>query len=292
MTDTLTDLATARAVVEDMADLLAPLCQKLEIAGSIRRGKPAVKDAELVVIPLPGLLNYTDEMVQRGLIDKALYGDAQSTRWGNKYRGMLYRGMKVELFLADEDNWGYQYWLRTGPGDANTFIMSWLKWRKAPIQARDGDWFWTRSDETVRLAVRSEQEMFELLGMPFIEPQNRSEGIYRHILNRREDRWPDYSPFVAVEMTTLLMAGIGRTHYQEDGATAGGEKEAIWRAEQEYNRGLMARHNAIFERAARGEPLQRWEERIVKNRQEIDAFRAARLAELAAAVEQPEMEKA
>ena len=93
--------------------------------------------------------------------------------------------------------------------------------------------------------------------------------------------------------TTLLMAGIGRTHYQEDGATAGGEKEAIWRAaEQEYNRGLMARHNAIFERAARGEPLQRWEERIMKNRQEIDVFRAARLAYLAAAVEQPEMEKA
>ena len=54
MTDTPTDLATARAVVEDMADLLAPLCQSSEIAGGIRRGKPAVKDAdELVVIPCP-----------------------------------------------------------------------------------------------------------------------------------------------------------------------------------------------------------------------------------------------
>ena len=274
MTDAqLTDLATARHIVEDMADLLASACERLEIAGSIRRGKPAVKDAELVAIALPGLLSYIDQLVDNGLIAKALYGDKQLTRWGNKYRGMQYGNMKIELFLADEDNWGYQYWLRTGPGDANTFVMSWLKHRKdAPIYADGGMWWWKRPDGDARLAVRDEVAMFHLLGMEYIEPQHRSEQIYKKMLYRREFAWPDFSAFLAVDPETQRLAGMGVSHYDEAGAT-GGETNDIWEAQVVYLRGLMERHNAIFERAARGEPLQRWEQRIVKNRREIEAER-------------------
>jgi hypothetical protein len=126
-------------------------CEKVEVGGSIRRGEAMVKDAELIAIPnhpyyhiktgkLTGttLWNATDDLVERGVVTKALYGDKQSPRWGEKYRGMLYRGIKVEVFLADQQNWGYQKWLRTGPGESNHYIMGYLIRQRSPIRFVDG----------------------------------------------------------------------------------------------------------------------------------------------------------
>lgn len=47
-------------------------------------------------------------------------------------------------------------------------------------------------------------------------------------------------------------------------------------AERVYNASVTARHNRIFERAARGEVLARWERRIVENRMtNLEGRRAA-----------------
>lgn len=193
-------LEAAREIVSVLMEFLRPQCERIEIGGSIRRGnKDEVKDAELVAIPKPGLLTFLDEMVAEGGIEKALYGEKQTTRWGDKYRGMLYQGLKIELFLTDADSWGYQFWLRTGPGEANTFIMKWLKWKKAPIQSKEGAWRWGNQ----RLRVSNEVEMFAMLGMPYIEPQNRTEQQYRSILNRWSGKWPDFSKFVIREPIKL-----------------------------------------------------------------------------------------
>lgn len=44
-------LAQARAVADLLVSYLAPACERIEIAGSIRREVPEVKDIELVAIP-------------------------------------------------------------------------------------------------------------------------------------------------------------------------------------------------------------------------------------------------
>lgn len=46
-------LAQALAIAEKVKALLAPHCERIEIAGSIRRKKPDVKDIEIVAIPKP-----------------------------------------------------------------------------------------------------------------------------------------------------------------------------------------------------------------------------------------------
>jgi hypothetical protein len=45
------DRASALALAEQCRAALAPSCHRIEIAGSIRRGKPQVEDIELVALP-------------------------------------------------------------------------------------------------------------------------------------------------------------------------------------------------------------------------------------------------
>lgn len=191
------EINAAREIVQSLIDLLAPDCERIEIGGSIRRGKPEVHDGEIVAIGKPGLLRQVDSLLNSSVVEKAQYGEKKTTRWGPSYRGMIYRDMLVELFLADTDNWGYVYWLRTGPADANKWLMQWLSFTKAPVRPKDGCWWHGEQ----KLRVASEEDLFTLLGMPFIPAAERSEAIYKKLLqNNRAHHWPDFEPFYARPM--------------------------------------------------------------------------------------------
>ena len=47
------NLQQAQQIAERIKSELAPHCDRIEIAGSIRRKKPEVKDIEIVCIPKP-----------------------------------------------------------------------------------------------------------------------------------------------------------------------------------------------------------------------------------------------
>lgn len=219
------ELESARRMVGELADLIRPACDRLEVGGSIRRGAPYVKDAELLVIPADeraaGLWDWIDGMVEVGEIEKAIYIDKngrQSSRWGQKYRGILFQGIKVEIFLATPVNWGFQKWLRTGPGDANTYIMSYLIFNRAPIHFVDGDgWYspgnlWQKpkdkwlAEDKVQLNIPAEDTLFALLGMPYLPPNERSATRYKLLLaHNRQQRWPDYKPFLLKQPQPALL---------------------------------------------------------------------------------------
>ena len=40
----------ASSIASEICELLEPFCEKVEVAGSIRRGKPIVKDIEIVAV--------------------------------------------------------------------------------------------------------------------------------------------------------------------------------------------------------------------------------------------------
>ncbi|MCK6581081.1 MAG: hypothetical protein L6Q98_23550 [Anaerolineae bacterium] len=177
-------LATRRVneVIEDLRDL----CVQIEPAGSLRRGRDMVNDVEIVALPKrrTDLLARLDRWVLLGEISKAFYGGAagkQSNRWGDKYRGFEYRGVRIEIFLADADNWGYIYWLRTGTGQANQFVMQQLLARKAPYGPLEGYWYWYPGRR--KISVPDELELFRLLGiMHVIPPGARREEAYRTLM--------------------------------------------------------------------------------------------------------------
>lgn len=191
-----TPIARVLPVIHELERLLEDACQWLEVGGSVRRGLSEVKDVELVAVAGDNLLARLDTWVSLGRIEKALYGNQRTPRWGPKYRGFVYRGLRFELFLTDPDSLGYIFWLRTGPGDANEYVMQRLKLTNAPIRADEGA-IW-HGDK--RLCVPDEREMFRLLGMPYYMPYRRYVNLYRQYLAHPNYPLPHTFNYAAVQL--------------------------------------------------------------------------------------------
>lgn len=185
----------AKQIADSLVDLLKPYCEEISIAGSVRREKDTIGDIELVALPGANLLTEMDKMIASGVFTKADYGG--STRWGSTYRGVLYQGVKCEVFLYDEHNRGYIQWLRTGPGDANTQIMVELGRKRAPYRFIGGycyyakrwskdekdNWF---GEDRALIPVPDEKTLFTLLGMKYLEPEARTAERYARAFASKE----------------------------------------------------------------------------------------------------------
>lgn len=141
-------LAEAQTLAREIADLLAPVCERIEIAGSMRRGRATVADIELVVVPridqeASGLfddivepvnrleervaqLRLTSDLTLRSVEIKRADGSIeQGQRNGPAYKALAWRGFPVDLFIVREPdvNWGVIFALRTGPDEWNRRLV-------------------------------------------------------------------------------------------------------------------------------------------------------------------------
>lgn len=182
-------LHEAKKIAEDLMILLDSGGFRVNagICGSIRRQKSFVGDIEIVAESTPKLLALMDKLLLDGVYTKADYNG--KPRWGDKYRGVMFQGMKCEVFLADYHNLGYITWLRTGPGDANQYIMNVMKAQKSPVRFIDGhawicDYHNDEPTPVQMLSIPNEYALFGLLRMPYIDPWERSLETYaRHRVN-------------------------------------------------------------------------------------------------------------
>jgi len=146
-------LAYARALAEVLVDLLRPACQRIEIAGSIRRQKPNPNDIEVVTIPrfaLPEQLVMEDPGCRAGTIalDERVNELNEQCDWLFR-QGILEKrpdthgrycwgtGIKRAVFFQGNDyapvdlfqviapvQWGLIYAIRTGPSDFNHLLVT------------------------------------------------------------------------------------------------------------------------------------------------------------------------
>ncbi len=177
----------AIALAEELIDLLAPYCERLAIAGSLRRGSPDVGDIELVAIPRvePVYDLLGDTIGQRDVLHEnvTLHADGGTfirrldvngrPRFGRKTKYLFFRGVPFDLFAAEPDNWGLIWLIRTGPGEFNKRLLT--PWSQGgdvlPIGMRcEGGFLW-RGDQ--KLLTFEEPDVFEFLGIPYIEPKER-----------------------------------------------------------------------------------------------------------------------
>jgi DNA polymerase/3'-5' exonuclease PolX len=154
----------AKPIADKLKVLLEPYCERIEVAGSIRREKEIVKDIEIVLIP-----KNTNKLFNvLGLHLLRLNRDFQYIKNGDKYKQFYYQGIKVDLFVAHPDNWGYIFAIRTGSAEYSHNVLA-SGWVKKGFKGVDG--FLTRNGEII--PVKEEIDLFNILEIEYREPSKR-----------------------------------------------------------------------------------------------------------------------
>lgn len=158
-------LKIASAVVEE----LRPHCEKIEIAGSIRRKKPEVGDIEIVAIPKP----YSSAPYENGIatvVNKWQKVKGNLEYGKTKYtQRILPSGIKLDLFFATKENWGSIFAIRTGSAEYSHKVLA-RGWVRHGFKSEGGYLF--RYGK--KYEVPEEEALFKLAGVPFVEPERRS----------------------------------------------------------------------------------------------------------------------
>lgn len=180
-------LSQAQTIAAHFTDLLFPYAVRLLVAGSIRRQAPTVKDCELIYQPTPQSGAFFERLKREGVITPHVYSDGTG-RWGDKFKGFMFKGLRIEAFAADDWNWGTTLLIRTGPGPANADLMiaaartnyrfkeGYLWYATDWVQRHDKSWL---SQTKRRVKVGEEQTLFDLMGIQYVYPWERTDDLYK-----------------------------------------------------------------------------------------------------------------
>jgi DNA polymerase/3'-5' exonuclease PolX len=191
----------AVALAWELVSLLSPYCERIEVAGSIRRGRPTVGDIELVCLPRfgdasrdlfqevvePGV-NLLDLECDRLFVEGTLgkrYDKNGRPRWGSGLKWATYRDVPLDLFpvVGPTAQFGVDLLIRTGSADfAHRFVtpcerhamtragrdlgQGWLP----PGYHVDRGALWYDGEP---VATPEERQVFEAIGREFVPPEER-----------------------------------------------------------------------------------------------------------------------
>ena len=165
-------LAEAKNIATGVIEKLSPHCERIEIAGSIRRCKETVGDIEIVCIPkteMGGLFGDEQE-VSRGFLRAVIEWPATKGSAEGRYtRRVLPGGVTLDLFIANPDNWGLIFAIRTGSATYSHMVLA-AGWVRRGFHSKDG--MLHRRGEPV--PTPEEENLFRKAGVRWIEPQFRT----------------------------------------------------------------------------------------------------------------------
>lgn len=189
---------------------MSPYCERVEIAGSIRRGCQDVRDIELVAVarwepgeagnlfgdadPVNRLHQWALSAAARAELQWIKTGTSEVVAWepkpeGKYWRALLASGVKLDLFIARPANFGLLYLIRTGHKDFSAAVLGHAK-RRTPYQTESSyfeehqvkgrgepeAYLVERARWGRRVETPEERDVFELLALEYVEPGDRVDG--------------------------------------------------------------------------------------------------------------------
>jgi len=165
--------------------VLAHFSERIAIAGSLRRERPAVHDIEFVIIPklVPRQQSFfadpemrdlaseaIDNMVHSGILEKRLSVNGREA-WGdkNKLAREVSSGIPVDFFFTTHENWVTTLFIRTGGKATNIEVATRAKQKGWRLNAYGNGFSCGRKV----WPVTSEEEIFKFVGLPYFEPSKR-----------------------------------------------------------------------------------------------------------------------
>lgn len=173
-------LEQAQVIAWKVRAELLPVCERIEIAGSIRRRRPTVKDVEILAIPKVAQRNLfgeaTSDQLHEYLKDR-LQGDLWALRYskagypafGLQNKLLTYEGFPVDVFTAAPENWGMALFVRTGPKEWNVRAMR----RFRDLDMRGHAYGGVDDAQGNPIPCPTEERVFELLGWRWTPPEER-----------------------------------------------------------------------------------------------------------------------
>lgn len=173
-------LATAQHYAEQIVTWLAPQCERIEIAGSIRRGRPVCNDVDLVCIPktkeekdIFGKVISTRNLLWETLSAHVGSGKATFQSGGNQPGKLCILQLKkcqLDVYFATPETFATRLVCRTGSKEHNIWLAQrahacGMEWKPFEGLVWGGK----------MLQPSSELDLYRNLGVPFIDPKNREQ---------------------------------------------------------------------------------------------------------------------
>jgi len=158
-------LEQAKQIANNIKKILTPYCDRIEIAGSIRRGKPIVHDIDIVLIQkpeaaliMPSILTTIGTLTLNGSKIKRLhYGDSNDS-------------IDIDIYFATSASWATLLLIRTGSKENNIRLATIAKRKGWQLKANGDGLFNNHGD---RIAGDTEESIYQVLGIPYQEPHDR-----------------------------------------------------------------------------------------------------------------------
>lgn len=168
---------TAKKIADQVVELLAPHCVRIEIAGSIRRECEIIGDIEICCIPKPyetglftsGIASVVNQWEKvKGELE---YGKSKYTQriLPASIVGVEGKRVALDLFFPDVTNWGLIFAIRTGSAEYSHKVLA-TGWKVRGYKSEGGHLIYKGKSYD----VLEEKDLFARIGIPYCEPKNRN----------------------------------------------------------------------------------------------------------------------
>lgn len=191
MSKTLTPKLRAYHVADELRERLWPACERLEIAGSLRRNRAEVGDLELIAVPrvieesggdlwgtpqrVSLLGRKVTELIEDGIVDL----DPTDPKRGERYMKLVHVAsrLQIDLFVVRPESFGLAWIVRTGPASYSQWLVSEAKRRSyhvAHFALHAGNGHAEPAEcRCPSIPTPAERDVYRLLGLPYEEPEQR-----------------------------------------------------------------------------------------------------------------------
>lgn len=185
-------LSEARTIAGALVAVLGPACERIEVAGSIRRGRPDVGDIELVAVPrrhadqvevgffdaIETEVNELNVLVDTLVLQGTLAPHPTDPKRGERYAKLQHResGLQVDLFSARPETFGLILLIRTGPAGYSQRLVT--DARRRALHVAGGELhrgaLGCGAYRCEVVPTPEERDVFDALRLPFVEPERRA----------------------------------------------------------------------------------------------------------------------
>lgn len=168
-------LKLAESFIADVGEY----CERIEIAGSLRRKKETIGDLEIVAIPkiVMGLDLFGGPGEPISLLEQQL-SSYRKLKNGALYKQLELASINLDLFITTPEKWGVIYTIRTGSADfSNWLVTARQKGGGLPSNMRVQDgrlWYGGAA-----LPTPEERDFFGFICLDWIAPEKRIEGTWK-----------------------------------------------------------------------------------------------------------------